>query len=160
MKKKLKNFFKQFFLINDSPHKVAGGAALGIFLGIVPGEGLITTLLLASLFRLNRLSATAGVLATNMWTTLVVLPIAAAVGGFIFHEKGEKLIDEFQATYHLGFKFFLSKAILLEVALPLVIGFFVVAGAIAAVFYFLLSYLLTNHKIYFSAHDKEVQEQQ
>lgn len=150
VKQKIKIFFKQFFLINDDPHKIAAGAALGIFLGITPGEGLITTLVLSSIFRLNRLSATAGVLATNMWTTAVVLPLAAGVGGILSGANGRELIADFDRTYHLGWKFFLSKAILLEVALPLVIGFFIVAGIIALAFYFLLYYLLVNHKIRFA----------
>jgi len=150
MKEKIKNFLKQFFLINDTPHKIAGGAALGIFLGITPGEGVLTTLVLASLFRFNRLSATAGVLATNMWTTVVILPLTAGVGGFLFHTNGKELITDFDRTYHLGFKYFLSKAILLDVALPLVAGFIAIAGAIALAFYALLWYLLTYHKIRFT----------
>ena len=75
---------RKFFLINDTPHKVAGGAALGTFLGIVPGEGVLITLLLSSLTRLNRLAALAGVGATNMWTTVLTLPVAAFFGGWIF----------------------------------------------------------------------------
>lgn len=149
MKQKIKFFFRQFFLINDAPRKIAAGAALGIFLGIVPGEGLITALVLASIFKLNRLSATAGVLATNMWTTAVTLPLAAGVGGILSGANGRELISDFNHTYHLGWKFFLSKAILLEVAFPLVAGFFIVAGIIALAFYFLLHYLLVNHKIKF-----------
>lgn len=150
MKQKIKNFFRKFFLINDTPHKIAGGAALGVFLGIIPGEGVIAALLLASLFRLNRLSATAGVLATNLWATLLAVPISAAVGGVIFGVNGRILIADFEHTYNLGFKFFLSEAILLDVALPLVVGFVIVAGAIAIAVYVLLLFLLTHHKIEFS----------
>jgi uncharacterized protein (DUF2062 family) len=147
IKEKIKKFFKQFFLINDTPHKIAGGGALGMFLGIVPGEGVLTTLALASIFRLNRLSATAGVLSTNMWTTFIVLPGAAAIGGFLFDTSGKELIKEFDQTYHLGLKFFLSKAILLDVALPLLVGFFIIAGSISLSFYFLLYYLLKTKKV-------------
>jgi uncharacterized protein (DUF2062 family) len=146
MKEKIKNFFRKFFLINDTPHKIAAGAALGIFLGIVPGEGVLTTLVFASIFRLNRLAATAGVLATNLWTTAVVLPLAAAVGGFLFGVKERMLIKNFHDAYHLGYKYFLSKVILLDVALPLVVGFFVVAGIISVFFYFILKYLLIRRK--------------
>lgn len=150
MKRKIKQFLRQFFLINDDPHKVAAGAALGIFLGIVPGEGLITTLILSSIFRFNRLSAIAGVLATNMWTTAVVLPLAAGVGGILSGASGRELMADFDRTYHLGWKFFLSKTILFDIALPLVAGFFIVAGIIAFAFYILLYYLLVNHKIRFT----------
>lgn len=146
MQKKFRKFIEKFFLINDTPHKIAGGAALGMFLGIVPGEGVLTTLLFASIFRLNRLAAVAGVMATNMWATVVILPFAAAIGGFLFGESREYLISEFNRTYHLGFKFFLSKAILFDLVFPLVAGFFIVAGAIALFFYFILLYLIKNNK--------------
>jgi uncharacterized protein (DUF2062 family) len=154
MREKIKKFLKQFFLINDSPHKVAAGAALGIFLGILPGEGVATTLILASLFGFNRLSATAGVLATNMWGTVVVLPAAAAVGGFFFGIKGQELIADFNQTYHLGFKYFLSKTVLLDIALPLVVGFIIIASIISLGFYFVLKYLLLNHKVEFKKFDE------
>ena len=143
---KIKKFFKQFFLINDTPHKIAAGAALGIFLGIAPGEGVATSLVLASIFRLNRLAATAGVLATNMWTTILVLPLAATVGGFLFGKNSSELVEQFNRTYHLGFKFFLSKAILFDIALPLVVGFFVVSGVIALLFYMIIFFLIKLHR--------------
>ncbi|KKP97627.1 MAG: hypothetical protein US25_C0005G0014 [Candidatus Moranbacteria bacterium GW2011_GWE1_36_7] len=140
--KKIAKFFKQFFLINDTPSSIAGGAALGIFLGISPGEGVATALILASLFKLNRLAAMAGVLATNMWSTVVVMPLAATVGGFLFGESSANLIENFNKTYHLGLKFFLSKAILFDIALPLVVGFFVVAGLVSVLAYGLIFLLI------------------
>lgn len=146
---KIKNFFRQFFLINDTPHKIAGGAALGIFLGIVPGEGVLTTLVFASIFKLNRLAATAGVLATNMWMTVVVLPLTASLGGFLFHENTTALMDNFHTTYHLGWKFFLSKAIFFDLVLPLAVGFIIVAGVIALIFYFLIYFSLKYKKLKF-----------
>lgn len=147
---KLKKFFKHFFLINDSPHKVAGGAALGIFLGITPGEGVAATLILSSLFRLNRLSATAGVLATNMWATVITLPVAAIIGGFLFNTNARKLAADFEKNYHLGWEFLLSEAVIFNIALPLLVGFVIVDGIIALGSYFLLLYLLKNQKVKFS----------
>lgn len=145
---KFKKFLKKFFLINDTPHKVAAGAALGIFLGIVPGEGVGSTLVLSSLFKFNRLSATAGVLATNMWTTAVVLPIAGIVGAFIFHTDYKKLISDFETSYHLdGWKAIFDEFFLFKVALPIFVGFFIVAGAISIGFYFLLYFVLKKRKI-------------
>lgn len=149
LKQRLKNFFQKFFLIDDTPHKIAAGAALGIFLGIVPGEGVLATLVLASLFRFNRLSAMAGVLAFNMWATVAILPFSAGVGAFIFKTDPQNLIANFNSTYQLGLKFFLSKIIFLELLLPLAIGFILIAGVIASVFYFFLYYSLKYHKIKF-----------
>ncbi|MCI0471033.1 MAG: DUF2062 domain-containing protein [Candidatus Aminicenantes bacterium] len=143
---KTKQYIRKFFLINDTPHKVAAGAALGIFLGIIPGEGFLATLALSSLFGLNRLAALAGVGAVNMWTTFLVFPPAAYVGGLIFRVKYEDLRASFENTTHLGFKYFLSKAVFFDLTLPLIVGFLIVAGAIALAVYFGLFYFLCRRK--------------
>lgn len=144
---KIKQFFLHFFTLKDTPHNIAAGFALGTFLGIVPGEGVATTLIVASLLRFNRASATIGVLATNMWGTVIVMPIAAAVGGFLFGTTPSYLVQQFDQTYHLGFRFFLSKVIFFDLALPMFVGFILVAGAISLVFYFLLYFILKYKKV-------------
>lgn len=145
-KEKIKNLLKKFFLIDDTPHKVAAGAALGVFLGIVPGEGVLATLLFSSLFGFNRLSALAGVGAVNMWTTLLVFPPAAAVGGWLFGIKYEALRVSFSQAYDAGWKYFLGKAIFFDLTLPLIVGFVLVAGAISFSLYFGLLYFLCRRK--------------
>lgn len=145
---KIKKYLKQFFLINDTPHKVAAGAALGIFLGIIPGEGFLATLLLSSLFGLNRLAALAGVGAVNMWTTFLVFPPAAWTGALIFGVKYEDLKACFSNTVDLGFRYFFSKAVFFDLTLPLICGFLIVAGVIAVAFYFGLFWLLCRRKKY------------
>jgi uncharacterized protein (DUF2062 family) len=143
---KIKNFFLYFFTLKDTPHNIATGAALGIFLGIVPGEGLATTLILASLLKINRAAATAGVLATNMWGTFIVLPLVTIVGGFLFGMAPGSLTEQFNQTYHLGLRFFLSKAIFFDLALPLIVGFILVAGTISLVFYLIIYFFLKYRK--------------
>lgn len=143
---KIKTFFSHFFTLNDTSNNIAGGAALGIFLGIVPGEGVATTLILAALFGLNKAAATIGVATTNMWGTLIMLPVATFVGGYIFKINPAQLSSNFKTTYQLGFKYFLSKAIFFDLALPLIIGFIISAGAIALVFYFIIYFLLKYKK--------------
>ena len=154
MSKKLKLFLTKiktsagkFFLINDTPHKIATGFALGVFLGIVPGEGVTATIVLASLFGLNRLAATSGVLATNMWSTFVVLPLAAQIGAWIFRENYQSLTAQFEATYRQGFKFLFSKYIFFEIALPVAVGFIIVALAIALLAYISIWFLMKNRKM-------------
>ncbi len=146
---KFKNLFKSFFLIDDSPHKVAGGVAMGIFMGIVPGEGFLSTLFFAYLFHFNRLSALASIAAVNMWTTLLVLPLAAITGGFLFGVSAQSLITSFQNTYTLGWNYFFSKVILFELILPLMVGFVIVAVIISLSFYLLVYFLLKYKKIKF-----------
>ena len=144
---KIKSFFKHFFTLDDSNHNIAGGAALGVFLGILPGEGVAATLILAAVFKLNKASATAGILATNMWTTFVVLPLAAIVGGFLFGQTPANLSNHFYQTYHLGIKYFFSKVIFFDLAIPLICGYLIVSIVISSVFYFLILILLKYFKI-------------
>lgn len=146
---KVKNFIKKFFLIDDSPHKVAAGLALGVFWGIMPGEGLAATLITASILRFNRLSATAGVMAVNMWATVVILPLAAIFGGFLFKVNPEILTINFKSTYDLGIKYFFTETIFTDLLLPLVIGFLIISMAISLAFYFLFYFLLKYRKVKF-----------
>lgn len=153
---RIKNTFLKFFLINDTPQKVAGGAALGVFLGIIPGEGVTASIVLSSIFRLNRLAAIGGALATNMWTTFFVLPPAAFVGAFLFNKKSQELFQDFHQNFDiLGFKVFLSKVVFFDMALPLIVGFFITAGSISLAVYFILLYLLKNHKLKFTKRSPE-----
>ena len=146
MKQRIRDYIKQFFLIDDTPHKVAGGAALGVFMGITPGEGVLITLFFAYIFRLNRLAALAGVLAVNMWTTVLVLPVAAAIGGLMFQIDPQTLSNSFHESLSVGWQYLFSWNILRETVLPLLVGYAVSAGAIAAVVYFGLLYLLLKRK--------------
>jgi uncharacterized protein (DUF2062 family) len=144
---KIKTFFLHFFTLEDTPHKIAAGFALGTFMGIIPGEGVATTLIFATILRINRASATMGVLATNMWGTVVALPLVAIVGGFLFNVTPDYLAKQFNQTYHLGFRYFLSKVIFFDLALPIIVGFIIVASAISLLFYFILYFLLKYNKI-------------
>lgn len=146
IKLKVKRFFKKFFLIDDTPHKIAAGAAIGIFMGIFPGEGVISTLIAASIFKFNRLSATAGVLATNMWATIAVLPAAGFVGAKLFGKDYAELVMSYQDSFHLGLGYFFGKFIFLNLTLPLIVGFFAVSGTIALSFYFLLLFLIKKER--------------
>lgn len=146
MKRRIRDYIKRFFLIDDTPHKVAGGAALGIFMGITPGEGVLSTLFLAYIFGLNRLAALAGVLAFNMWTTVLALPFAAAIGGLIFHVSPQTLSNDFRETFMMGISYLFSWNVLRDTAIPLLAGYVVLGGAIAAAVYFGLLYLLIRKK--------------
>jgi uncharacterized protein (DUF2062 family) len=142
----MRNFFKQFFLINDTPHKIAAGAALGVFLGIAPGAGVAASVVLASIFRINRLAAIAGAIATNTWTLIFVLPLAAAIGGVMVGGNKASLIEQFNQIQHVGLTYLFSKEIFFHVVWPLTLGFMVVAGVIALFCYTLTFSLITMHR--------------
>lgn len=144
---KTKTSVRKFFLINDTPHKIAAGFALGVFLGTIPGGGPLVSLIASSLLGLNRLAAISGALATNLWLTAAILPLSAKIGTLIFREDYQSLIAQFQANYHLGYKFFLSNFVIFEIALPLTIGFIIVALAIALLAYLGVWFLMKNRKM-------------
>jgi uncharacterized protein (DUF2062 family) len=146
MRKRIRDYVRQFFFIDDTPHKVAGGAALGVFMGITPGEGVLITLFFAYVLRLNRLASLAGVLAVNMWTTVVALPIAAVIGGFIFRINPQVLSADFHEVFNLGWQYLFSWNVFRVTALPLIVGYVVLAGFIAAIVYFGLLYFLLKRK--------------
>lgn len=145
-------FLKRFFLIDDTPHKIAAGAALGIFLGIAPGVGVTATIVLASICRFNRLAAITTALATNTWTLIVALPLSANVGGFLFGGSKSYLVEQFEKYYQRGFSSFLRKEVLFDIALPLTTGFVVVSGIFALVCYVIIL-LLIKVKNFFSLHN-------
>jgi uncharacterized protein (DUF2062 family) len=147
--KKIKDYIKHFFLIDDTPHKIAAGFALGIFWGIMPGEGVGTTLVTAYFLHFNRLSATTGVLLSNAWTTFVVLPLATIAGGFVFGVSPEFLINSFRETYDLGWKYFFTETIIINILTPFFVGFFIVALSIALLAYSLLYFILKYNKLKF-----------
>ena len=153
---KIKSFFRKVLLIHDSPKKIAGGAALGVFLAIMPGEGVLATIILSSFFRLNRLAAVTSVLAFNMWSTAVVLPAAALVGSWIFRIKYENLVSDFSQAWHLGLATFFTDTVIFHIALPLVVGFILVSGLVAGFFYFLIIFLLKKEKVSLTAESGKI----
>lgn len=146
MRKRIRDYIKQFFLIDDTPHKIAAGAALGVFFGIVPGEGFGTTLLFSYLLRLNRLAALAGVSIVNTWTTVLVLPFAAIAGAFVLGVNKTEIIHRFNGLNGNYFQLFLNKVFFREITLPLLVGFFIVAGTVALLIYLLLLLVLNFRK--------------
>jgi len=144
---KIKKFLLSLFTLKDSAHNIAGGLALGIFWGILPGEGVGTTLVTATLLRLNLAAATIGILASNMWSTFVILPLAVLTGGALFGHTKNDLYAQFYQTYQLGWKYFLSKAILFDLALPLIVGYLLVSIAIALFFYLLIFLVLKYFRV-------------
>jgi len=91
-KRSLKRWYKlnyyRLVRMKDSPHKVAGGMALGIFLGIMPGAGTVAALVLATLLKLNRGAAVIGTLIFNTATTIPVWILSYSLGSLILGNNG------------------------------------------------------------------------
>jgi uncharacterized protein (DUF2062 family) len=147
---KIKQFIKKFFLIDDTPQKVAGGAALGMFMGIFPGEGVLSTLFFSTIFRLNRLAAVASILFFNMWTTLLFFPPSVAVGSFLFRKNYSDLTNQFNQIHQTNTikeTLLISLSIFSKSAIPVLTGYLITAGSASIGFYFLLLFILKRRNI-------------
>ena len=129
------NLLKRLFTINGSPHDIALGFALGVFLGILPGTGPVAALVLAQFLRLNRAAALAGALLTNTWFSLLVLGLSAQAGAMIMRVNLAELNRSIAAAFtpfHFSALFKLSFG---RVLLPLAVGYALVSIAIGVIAY-------------------------
>ncbi|MGD0885179.1 MAG: DUF2062 domain-containing protein [Thermodesulfovibrionales bacterium] len=78
----IKDKLRLLFEINDTPHRISLAFALGVFIGMSPLFGIHTVLgiLLASVFRLNRLATVVGIYITNPWTIVPIYTFSTWVG--------------------------------------------------------------------------------
>lgn len=70
------------FSVKDSPHRISIAFALGIFIGMSPLFGVHTLLglMVAYIFRLNKLVTIVGVYVTNPWTIIPIYSFSTWVG--------------------------------------------------------------------------------
>lgn len=70
------------FSIKDSPHRISLAFSLGVFIGMSPLLGIHTVLgiLVAWIFRLNKLATLVGVYVTNPWTIVPIYTFSTWVG--------------------------------------------------------------------------------
>jgi uncharacterized protein (DUF2062 family) len=74
--------FRSIFQIKEPPHRIALSFAMGVFMGMSPliGFHYIGGVLLAMLFRLNKLVAIIGISVNNPWTIVPISTFCVWVG--------------------------------------------------------------------------------
>jgi uncharacterized protein len=143
MTEKFKLFFKSIYHklvgINDSPHKIAGGFAVGVFLGILPAAGPVASIVVAWILRVNRAAAFAGGLLTNTWISLLTFVFAIKIGAFLTGSDWQKVAEDCKAIFK-DFSFDkIFDASIFEILKPMFVGYFVV-GLIAALIGYVAAY--------------------
>lgn len=146
--KKIINFiFSKLFKINDSAQKIALGAGLGVFSGLMPGTGPVAAIFLAFIFRANRAAALFGSLLTNTWLSLVTFILAIKAGSVILkmdwrqvQQKAQILVKDFS-----WFKFF--KLSFFEVLLPVITGYLII-GLILGALAYLITFLIIRRNFH------------
>ncbi len=83
-------WYQRFIKLRASPHAIAGGMALGLFIGMSPFFGLhvITAVSLATLLKWSKITALIGVNITNAITAPLIYPINYWIGTKLFGSAG------------------------------------------------------------------------
>ncbi len=138
LKKIISFAFAKLFKINDSAQKIALGAGLGVFSGLLPLTGPAAALFLAFVFRANRAAALLGSILTNTWLSVVTFILAIKVGSIVLnrhwqevHQKAQGLIRDF---HWLSF----FKLSFLEVVFPVMIGYLIIGLCLGLVGYLIV----------------------
>jgi uncharacterized protein (TIGR03546 family) len=136
-KEQLKQRMKAILALDSHPGNIAGGFAVGVFIGITPLFGIHTTLAIAAalIFRLNKLTTITG---SWMNTPLTVLPILMAsyrLGEFLLGQKPQAVSFKTLDWHHLK-----------EYATALFIGSSIIGLALAVIAYFLCYWLVVRFR--------------
>ncbi len=149
--RKFKNYIKVFYdklvKINDSPHRIAFGFALGVFLGILPGVGPVASLALAFVFKVNSVAALTGSLLTNTWLSVVTFLASIKIGSAIFGVQWQDIYDQCKTIFSNFNLKNLSNISILGILLPLIVGYAIIALVAGFVAYLILMIILTQKKI-------------
>lgn len=85
LRRRARVVYLKLLRLQGRPEQIAGGVALGIFLGFVlpPGTQTIVALGMAPILRCNPIAAAAAVWVTNPFTMPLIYPMAAALGTLV-----------------------------------------------------------------------------
>jgi uncharacterized protein (DUF2062 family) len=137
--RKLKDYIVRLSKKGLSPHEIALGVAVGIFVAFIPlfGTHTIMAIALASLLRVNILIVLLGTQISNPLTLPFQLFISAEVGSVILNGKFLEIKFSHELSYLLG-----------HYLLPIIVG-----GLILGIVGSGLSYLLVKGFFYIKQND-------
>jgi uncharacterized protein (DUF2062 family) len=142
---KIAEFFNRFLQIRDTPQKAALGLGLGVFLGVIPGAGIIAALIIASFLRFNRAASVLGVLITNTWLSVVTFLLSIKLGSAIMNLRWQEVYERWQEFFRNFHWSGIFKIPLLEILVPVALGYLIIAFALG--FFTYLGALFVFHLI-------------
>lgn len=142
----LKSIYIKLFRINDSPHKIALGFGIGVFLGVFPGTGPIASLCAALLLRLNRASSLLGSLLVNTWTNIITFLLAVKIGSVIMGQNWQEVYNQTGAILKNFSLSNLFKLSFIDIILPVLIGYFIIGICAGVISYIIILIILRMKK--------------
>ena len=150
IKRWVRFLYLKLFRINDTPLKIALGFGLGAFVGVMPGVGPVVAIMLAFLFRVNRVSALLGSILFNTWVGLVALLLAVKVGAFVMGRNYQEIYAAATGIFK-DFKWEkLWDLSVHDVLLPIGVGFLIISACVAvlsAVVVYVIVVRIRNRRI-------------
>lgn len=118
--------YQRFLKIRGHPREISLGFALGLFVGMSPFMGLHTAIavLLAALFKWNKISAALAVWISNPFTAPVIYGLTYLIGAKVL---------SYANSYTLPSNFDLDALILIIRSAPEIIWVFIVGGIVAGI---------------------------
>lgn len=126
--------------LNDSPEKIALGAALGVLMGIFPtfGVGTILALILAAVTRANKAAAILGSLVMNPLTSPFFWTLSVLTGSVLMGEDSQKILEKVRDEgLFRGFG---------RAYLVFTVGNLIVSGVFAGATYLFVRWAVTRHR--------------
>lgn len=138
----LRDKIRLILSVKDTPHRISMAFAVGIFIGMSPLLGLHTILgiLVAYLFRLNRLVTIVGVYITNPWTIIPIYTFSTWVG--------VKCLGIDKVLPNIDWKHITFGALLNDFSsliMPFIVGAFLV-GTLLSIISYIIIYRLAKRK--------------
>ncbi len=124
-----------------TPHEVAFGVAIGVFVGMAtPGFDILVALLVVLLFRVHKLAVFIGVALINPITTAFLYPISFEIGSFfVGYSPAENTA-------------FFSFSNLISISKPLLVGNLIMAVILAILAY------LGAYSFYYYSHYRKIEQ--
>ena len=149
--KHLKDLGARLFSLKDSPHAIAGGVAIGTFVGFTPLFG-IKTLLCLGMAYLLRCNPIAAVIAVSLHDVLV--PVAPVVMrwqydlGFWLLSHPHHMPAKLEILHHhIRPEEMLKWTTFLHIGLPLLVGSLLFSGPASVVSYFITLTILKSRRV-------------
>jgi hypothetical protein len=131
----LRFLYLKIIRMHDSPHKIAFGMGLGVFTGIMPGMGLVAAFFLAMVLRANRAAALLGSFLSNTWLSVITFLLSIKVGSVIIMREPQETLARCKETLqHFHWKSLFDISVI-DVLLPLIVGYIVISMAAGLLVY-------------------------
>jgi uncharacterized protein len=154
MLKKAPHFVKRLFALDDTPERIAGAFALGVFLAFSPlvGLHLLIGIILAFSFGLNRFALLLGVFVNNPCTLVPIYAAGTYLGGLLIGFPPRPALPSFELQAIWNSDFWVQLAGQWHILKPMVLGSTILSIFVSAFSYVAALHLIRQRRIHQEQH--------